>query len=298
MDTIVYLKMEERTKEEGQPRKMPAFHIRQIKGQYGMEEGRQLLLVTIPREIHRQYRNWPAELVAYLFPFLGYSASIETVTDPSVISWLEEKQLKEQWEREWIYPPYLDYYREEYAVYLMDRAVKYLNRANGQMLPDKVQSMQQMHVYVLGYEHFVPEVIKPYLQCIRTLTFIVPEKTAEAHDGSRQTHTGGYNLEEYLEVLCEEEGLAASLRTLQMPRGFRGLRLPCVKPALILDLSGEEKVLPENGGQSVSWVDMDAFEHKSYRIKASNAETAYFSMKEEWRSLDTERKNRYNTYVN
>lgn len=253
----------------GTLKELAVFHIRQCKGQCGLGEGTQLLFVTIPWEADLQYRCWPVELAAYLQPFFGYSASVETVVDRSVIGWMEEKKLKKQWEQSWCYPQYRDYHRIEYAAYLVEQAMK---------------CIRQVHMYVLGYESFVPEVIAPFLKSIKTLTFLLPQSLWDECE-----------LEDYREILCEEEGLAASLRILEEPRAYKGLRLYCLTPALVLDLSGEEKVLPDGSGRDVFLIDMDSQEAKRRKIESGSAETAYFSMKEEWRRLDTVGKNGYNT---
>ena len=283
----------------GEQLKEPAlFHIRQCKGQWGLTEGTQLLCVTIPWEADLQYRCWPVELKAYLQPFFGYSSSIETVVDHSVTGWIKEKKLKEQWEQSWCYPQYRDYHRIEYAAHLVERAMKYLlaryqakqyQAAQYQSVKypytdAKGQGMQQVHMYVLGYESFVPDVIAPFLNKIKTLTFYLPQSLLEE-----------CGLEDYREILCEEEGLAAGLQILEEPRAYKGLRLCCLTPALVLDLSGEEKVQPDSSGRDVFWVDMDSQEAKRRKIAWGSAETAYFSMKEEWRRLDTVGKNGYNT---
>lgn len=270
--------MAKRSETDRQLKEPAVFHIRQCREKWGIGEGRQLLFVTIPRQADLQYHSWPEELTAYLQPFFGYSASIESVADRSVIRWMEEKKLKEKWEQEWCFPQYKDYHRMEYAAYLLNRAVK------GMCAGAQGQELLQMHLYVLGYESFVPEVIAPYLNQIRALTFLLPRRTWEE-----------CGLEEYREMLCEEEGLAAGLRILEEPRGYKGLRLQCFTPALVLDLSGEEKLLPDGSGRDVFWVDMDAQEPKRRKIESVSAETAYFSMKEEWRRLDTAGKNGYNT---
>ena len=313
MDTIIYLKMRKRLQRSEQLREPEVFHIRQCKGQWGISEGRQLLFVTIPWNADLQYRCWPEELAAYLQPFFGYSASIETVADRSVTDWIEEKKLKEQWVQSWCYPHYRDYHRIEYAAYLVERAMKYLvaryqatqyqatqyqatqyrsaqyqaAQYSSAKYPDaaaKEQGMQQVHMYVLGYESFVPEVIATFLMKIKTLTFLLPQSLWEE-----------CGLEDYREILCEEEGLATGLQMLEEPRAYKGLRLKCLTPALVLDLSGEEKVQPDGSGRDVFWIDMDSQEAKRRKIASGSAETAYFSMKEEWRRLDTVGKNGYNT---
>ncbi len=232
----------------------------------------QILYVTIPWDIQKRYVCWPRELPGWLFPFFGYSASMETVMDQSVEKWLREHDCRADWERFWPYPAYGEYHRLEYAEVLFVKAMEKL-------------AAKQVHCYVLGYEDFVPQVLAPFLRRIKALTFIIAENIPG-------------KLTEYLENLAWEEGLAASLQHLEDKTGYRRLRLECHEETVVLDFTGEEKAAPVNASKSIAWIDMDSKEMKKHRILMNSRETVYFSMKEEWGRLDTAGKNGYNTIVN
>ena len=259
------------------------FHINLLRGYQSWEdqsgdrrpmipEGIQILYVTIPWDIEKRYACWPRELLYWLVPFFGYSASIETVYDFSVEKWLKEKGMWADWEKLWPYPTYREYHRPEYAKALFAKGMEQFGH-------------KQVHCYVLGYESYMPQILTSFFRRIRTLTFII---------------AGEYpvQLTDYLEALAWEEGLAASAQQLQDKTGYRRLRLECDTPALVLDFTGEEKVAPASAVQSLIWIDMDSLEAKKHKILVKSRETVYFSMKEEWGRLDTVSKNGYNTLVN
>lgn len=280
MDTIIYLKIKRR---QSSPVEEPAlFHIRPFK-MWEMPErlgggmdSLKLLHVTLPEAV-KNSPKWPMELSSYLTPFFGYSASITTILHDSVEHLLPETK-KEDWWRYWPYPLYREYQQPEYARFLVGRGVEYLQQ---EKTPEgKKEAAQLMHFYILGYKEFVPRILEPYLKQIKTLTFFVAGKQN--------------GLEEYLEDLYEEEGLAADRRILE-EKELRRLRPQCTGPALVLDLSGEERIVPSGTEGRLAWIDMDSNEAKRRRIQGRYAETAYFSMKVAWGSLDTVDKNRYNT---
>ena len=292
MDTIIYVKAKRYSEEDEALR---TFHITPVKmwevphDLGGGMENLQLLYVTIPtgmaadreevvREVspkaHKKGKSagvdikgrWIAQLAAYFVPFFGYSASIETIVHSSAERYLL-KECREQWQQNWVYPVFRDYRRPEFGQFLVGRGMAYLT-------PESVQ------VCVLSYQGFLPQLLKPYLKQIKSLTFFV----TEGQDG----------LEAYLEMLYEEEGLAADLRILTQ-KEFCRLRPLCVGPTLVIDFSGEEKIIPSSVKGKLAWIDMDSNEGKKDKIMGRYAETAYFSMKEEWGRLDTAWKNRYNT---
>ena len=255
---------------------IPAFHFRQVKlediglfAKAGLDY-LQILFVTMSEDVVKS-PYWPEQLMGYLPPFLRYSTSIDTVIPESVKRRLVLMQ-KEEWQKRWLYPLYREYHRVEYGHFLMKKAMDFLCRNEKKQIP--------LHVYVLGYEEFVPQIIQPYMRRIRGII---------CYTAGRQRA-----LEEYVEVLCEEEGLAADCRLLQGEEMSR-LRLICEKPAVVLDLTGEEKVIPVKVREPLAWIDMDANEGKRAKIEGRFPKTMYFSMKEEWGILDTMDKNGYNT---
>lgn len=270
MDTIIYLKMDKRQRQE-----LPVFHMNLLRSsecQTLILEGMQILYVTIPWDIEKRYACWPKELPGWLLPFFGYSASIETIYDLNVEKWLKEKGMRAEWEKLWPYPVYREYHRAEYAKILFKKGMEQFGQ-------------EQVHCFVLGYENYVPQILASFFKRIRTLTFIVAGECP-------------MQLTDYLEELAWEEGVAANVQELSDKAGYRKLRLQCDTPALVLDFTGEEKVAPTGAVQSLIWIDMDSLEAKKHKILVKSGETVYFSMKEEWGRLDTVDKNRYNTLVN
>lgn len=289
MDTIIYLRMNRKWEQNARQDIFPAFHIHEVKGEP------HLICVEIPRQLAEtepqvpSYRkkSWPARLAAYLYPFVKNSASADTVLDRTVSLWLDSRGLWEWWEQSWPYPEYRDYRRPEYARLLFQKGMEQI-RAEQENQSGCGKRNRQVQVYVLGYEDYVPELLSPYAARIKSLTFV--EKA--------------YNirLEEYLELLYEEEGLAASCQLLMEGRPYRTMRLSWQSPAVVLDLTGDERLMPSGNGQGLFWIDMDSQEEKRRRLKAGCSRLTYFSMKEEWRSsslvLDTVPENGYNTEVN
>lgn len=269
MDTIIYLKAErqiECTCEDT----VSMFHIMPVRmwevpqGMGGGMDNLQILYVTIPLCTGRKWGS-PMQLAAYLVPFFGYSTSIETILHSSMDRYLL-KECREEWQHSWPYPIFREYRRLEYGQFLMGKGMEYFT--------------ELINVYVLGYEEFTPQMLKPYLKKIKSLTFFVTE--------------GQCGLEDYLENLYEEEGLAADCRIL-LQKEFCRLRLWCEGTALVIDFSGEEKIIPSSVNGRLVWLDMDSNETKKRKIEGRCAESAYFSMKEAWGRLDTAWKNRYNT---
>lgn len=275
MDTIIYLKMSNRAT-GSQRESPPVFHLRLLKlwelPEYADRmDSLQILYVTLPPEVG-QSPGWPGRLLPYLVPFFGYSASIATVYQEKLLRYLPEI-MKEEWQRSWPYPIYEDYRRVEYAGLLVRKGMAYLQVG-------KTPGRELIHFYVLGFEAFVPEVLNPYLKYIGKLTCYTADH--------------GELLEEYAEALYEAEGLAADCRLCE-PKELRRLRLKCAGPALVLDMTGEEQVVLSACDGRIVWIDLDANQAKRRRIGGKSPETAYFSMKEEWESLDTADKNEYNT---
>jgi hypothetical protein len=182
---------------------------------------------------------------------------------------MKEKGDGYKWEDIWPYPEYADYHRRVYADMLLYKGLERI-------------TAPQASFYVMGYEEFVPQILAPHMKKIRNLTFFVAGKVPEL-------------LEDYLRELSEEEGLAADLRVTEEGTGYRRLRPECEPQSVILDFSGEERLVPAGGNADTVWIDLGSSEIKKQKILTKSAETAYFSMKEEWGRLDTVSKNGYNT---
>lgn len=285
MDTIIYLKMTKRR--AGQKAEKAFCRIRSVKDGHGIAEGDQLLVVEIPDET-KPTNEWIQELESYLQPFWGYSTSIETVADPEWERRLVRTQTQSLWRECWSYPPYSSFHRQEYCEYLMQKAMRQL---------DLEQQEKQLHIYVVGYADYIPRLLTPYLPRTDSLQLIMQEVQYRRAEALQPPEI---RPEEYLDALSEEEGIAAACFVPeQIPQGEGGrLRLSFEEPAVVIDLSSEPGLLPEKAYQKICWIDMDGSEEKKRRLRILCPEISYFSMKEEWRRLDTERKNGYNTLVN
>lgn len=267
METIIYLKIKKGT----DCKENPFLHLRLYRDICFPEEGRQILLVKIPPESARGQKEQIKELCSYLVPFYGYSTDILTVFDEEFRDLIVRSGFRKQWEENWPYRSYCDYHQKEYCEFLLKKGMKRVCR-------------NRLRIYVIGYREFVPQILKDYLNRMEMLTFFVRDRAPE-------------HLETYLDTLCFEEGIAAVLREYPETE-FSGLRPDCGTGAVVIDLSGEEKVIPSDHTKDAVWIDMDSCTAKKKKIQARIPETMYFSMKDSWRSLDTGNKNGYNTIVN
>lgn len=303
MDTIIYLKTEETYEDKPEEKVRPFCRIQKIRGAYGIPERDQLLVVTLHENTRGE--RWVCELQDYLRAFYGYSVSVESLTAPGFDSWLLQNHYKAVWEKQWQIPPFLGFRRCEYAVFLLEKVAKDLrNRYSTEKL------RFYLTVIVLGFEGFVPEVLEPYLSWIHELLILQRKETLTKtgqqagtnqaglkQSGIQQTGSRQTAPEAYLIHLAETEGLAVNYRLAESEKSLLCLR-ETERPILVLDLSGEPRFLPEGTGKEVYWIDMDASDEKNHRFSLICPKIQYFSMKEEWRRLDTARKNGYNTLVN
>ncbi len=295
----------------------PFFHIRRMKED--MREDSSLVYVNIP---------WacldPWELAGYLVPFLSYSSSVDTVYDKSLEAWLGKRSMAEWWQESWPYPEFRDYYREDYARYLLDKAL---------MLTGKPE-----RIVVLGFEDFVPRLLRGRLRYTKDLRFLVDGLFPE-----RKEHGV---LEDFLEEVYEEYGLAAACDVVEnsmearrsvaggtvgntplivldfaiessgkahqsvVPRrrgaGRIGIaeesrnadRVGAAEEARVADRLGaaEEARVADGLGAAVwalaaqaapgsIWLDMGSNERKRRRIEGTGRNISYFSMKKEWERL-------------
>lgn len=316
MDTILYLMLEKKNERRGDAFP-PFFHIRRMKED--MREDSSLVYVNIP---------WacldPWELAGYLVPFLSYSSSVDTVYDKSLEAWLGKRSMAEWWQESWPYPEFRDYYREDYARYLLDKALTLTGK------PERI--------VVLGFEDFVPRLLRGRLRYTKALRFLVDGLFPE-----RKEHGV---LEDFLEEVYEEYGLAAACDVVE--NGMEARRSAAGgtvgnTPLIVLDFAIEssgkphQSVVPRRrtagrtgiaeesrnaGGVGIAeesrvadrlgaaeearvagglgaavwalaaqaapgsiWLDMGSNERKRRRIEGIGRNISYFSMKKEWERL-------------
>lgn len=253
MDTIIYLKFKEE-----KPDPFPVFSIRQRQF-----ENYRLVTALIPRSMPdiarppgRMRRQsvlsrllgrpqlsgevlktaWIQELAQYLKPYC--STASYSICDDSVERWLRKENLTEWWSCNW---PLCEFsaYREWYL------AEELMREARGSALPP--------HFLVLGYDDCVPGLIDSCIRQIKSLRFVLASPSEP--------------LQEYLEGLCEEYGLAASVQLLKQEKRQKGpfYHYPavCVCPSVILDFSGEEMLLTADTASGSFWLDMDSMEESA-----------------------------------
>ena len=285
MDTIIYMEVKRQLNREEKEAVSSLFRLREVKGRP------HLVYVELTEDETIWKISDVRRLALWLAPYLKYSSSIDTVLDSSMQRWLENHGWQSDWERIWPFPEYQEYRNKEYAALLLENALEHIYRehiyqehkscTNEQFIMQRNGRLQiPVHLYVLGYEEFVPEALKACIGRIKSLKFI--EKSQE-RTVSRWNVDVYRQLEEYLELLYEEEGMAASKKLLLPGQSFQSLRLECETPAIVLDLSGEDKTAPCGYGKGICWIDMDASDEKQKRLKTRNGGTMYFSMKGEWK---------------
>jgi|GEM_PF-6921805 len=208
-----------------------------------------------------------------LLPYLGDSDNCYTVYDESVVRWLRKGGWEEVWKQYWPFPVFSGY-REQFFV------------------NELLKQGRLSHLVILGFEQYVPDLVTGHVRYLKSLRILIDYEPKQ--------------LEEFLEVLYEETGLTASCEVLpeadEDASPYRNLRLKCPVPSLILDFSGETRILTTDIARGSIWLDADAMEEKRRRMEERNTGIQYLSSKKLWKSagftLDTPIKNGYNTEVN
>lgn len=169
---------------------------------------------------------------------------------------------------------FTDYREEKWVERLMDYAVS-------------------PHYVVLGNADCLPYVLPRYARHMKSLSFVLCEADVTEE------------LEELLEELLLEYGIAATIRQLQERADYRRLQTLSLFPCNVLDFSGEEKIFPSIVPEGSVWLDFNADWEKWRRMELLGSKIQYVSLKKEWKQLqkgrlclDTTAKNRYNTKVN
>lgn len=187
---------------------------------------------------------------------------------------MEPKRLPEGsgglWHQLWRLPELTDFREEAFARELLSQC----------RLP---------HYLVVGWHDTVPELLWERARHMKSLRFLVEKPVDE--------------LEDFAEAVDEEYGLAVTVQELPETDGdgrsaFKKARPVCPVPAVVLDFSGEARLLTDQVARGSVWLDMDSSEEKRRRIEGRDTGLLYFSMKKLWKQagmLDTMGKNRYNT---
>lgn len=144
------------------------------------------------------------------------------------------------------------------------------------------------HYVILGNTPCLTEVLPRYVKGMKSLRLFLRENEFDEA------------LEELLDMLFEEYGLAPDIHFLEENTGYRKLPAFGALPCNILDFSREEKVNCQSVPPDSIWIDFDALEEKRRRFESRGARIHYFSLQKEWkllRNLDTFSKSGYNTIV-
>ncbi len=265
-----------------------------------MREDSDLIYIGIPWALLD-----PWELAGYLAPYLGYSSSVYTVYDRSLEGWLSRRGMKKWWQAAWPYPEYWDFSREDYGKYLLEKGLAQMGRPE--------------HILVLGFQDFVPGMLRSRLRYTKTLRFFVEENFSEEKSYGA--------LEDFIEEIYDEYGLAAALDTAGRPSAgkspaagrnsaaggdfvagrFSVSGSSWKEPVLVLDFAGgagrngekkwDDNRIGKESGRGLTkavwtlaaqaapgsvWLDMRSMEEKRRRIESGGKGVLYFSMKKEW----------------
>ncbi len=90
-------------------------------------------------------------------------------------------------------------------------------------------------------------------------------------------------LRDFVEMFCEEYGLAIALWTVPGRAAYRKQRLICLEPANILDFTEETGILISEVSEGSVWLDMRSSEEKYRRIAGRSTGIRYYSLKERWK---------------
>ncbi|MCM1536511.1 MAG: hypothetical protein NC126_11365 [Clostridium sp.] len=148
---------------------------------------------------------------------------------------------------------FTDYREEKWVDYLMQ---------NGNLL----------HYVILGNASCLWEVLPKYAKRMKSLKFFLRESEFNEE------------LQELLEFLFEEYGLAADTHFLEGDAGYRKLPVLGALPCNILDFSGDEKVFFQGAPPGSVWLDFDGSEEKRRRFELRGSAVHYFSLMKEWKT--------------
>ncbi|MCM1045173.1 MAG: hypothetical protein NC417_06660 [Candidatus Gastranaerophilales bacterium] len=132
------------------------------------------------------------------------------------------------------------------------------------------------HFVVLGNAECLPYVLPRYARRMKGLRFVLRETDiTEA-------------LEELLEELLLEYGIAANILPLEEQSDYRRLQMLCPFPCNVLDFSGEEKISSSIVPPGSIWLDFSADWEKWRRMELRGGSVRYVSLKKEWKQAQKE----------
>lgn len=201
--------------------------------------------------------DWIRELYGYLRVYQLQSPACYTVCDRSVEKWLKKEHLYEWWQESWPISSFVNYRETYFARELMEQA-------------------KLSHYIILGYDPYLPELLKAHVRYMKTLRFVLTSAPEE-------------ELDDFLENCYDEYGLTASVEQVEPRRGhedtpFYGYQVKSAVPSMIIDYSNEIRLFTADLARGSLWLDMDALEEKRYRMEERNTGIQYISMKKKWKN--------------
>lgn len=136
---------------------------------------------------------------------------------------------------------------------------------------------------ILGFSYCLPEFLWQKGDRMKSICWVL--------QGKRYTE----EVRELESAFYEEFGLAIDMRMIASKEDYKKVRLQNKLPVNVVDFSGEEKIQVVNLARGSVWLDMSSMEEKRRRIEERNTDISYFSLKKQWKQIDTISKNRYNT---
>lgn len=199
--------------------------------------------------------QWVSVLLSYLKPYRSEYPDCYYVCEDTVDKWLKKEELCEWWQQHWTIFSFDDYRQRCFAEELL-------------------QKVPLVHYLILGYEDYIPELLKKWARHMKSLRFILSRTSEE--------------LDIFLEDFYEESGLTASIQIVSGKAGrqdapYYGYNVVCPNSSVILDFSGEAHLFTADVARGSLWLDMDSLEEKRRRIEDRNTGIQYLSMKKEWK---------------
>ena len=136
-----------------------------------------------------------------------------------------------------------------------------------QLLPQAVHP----HFAILGACEGIEDLIESCAHRMKSVKWILKE----------QEYTPARR--DFVEMFCEEYGIAIALWTVPGRAAYRKLRPICPEPANILDFTDETGIPVSGIAEGSVWLDMRSSEEKCRRIGGRSTGIRYFSLKERWK---------------
>lgn len=158
----------------------------------------------------------------------------------------------------------------------MFSAWKFTDYREGKWVERLMQYAVKPHFVVLGNAECLPYVLPRYAKRMKSLSFVLCETDVTEE------------LEEFLEDLLLEYGIAAAIRLLEEQSDYRRLQMLCPFPCNVLDFSGEEKISSSIVPPGSVWLDFSADREKWRRMELQGGGVRYVSLKKEWKQAQKE----------